>query len=185
MIDTVKDEFLLGEARSGDQIAFLLLYQRHGNPIFRFLYRLLGSAEIAEDITHDCFLSLIRGSEKSSSSAPASLRIGLYSTARTLAMQYLRNSGQARVEKESGKFHSSSTEDKPTNEPQDRRLVSEVEEAVASLPTVEREALILWEYEGLEMDEIAAIVGTDMRTVAARLESARLRLRNALCGPPL
>lgn len=109
MIDAVKDEFLLEEARSGDQIAFLLLYQRHGNPIFRFLYRLIGSAEIAEDITHDCFLSLIKGSEKSESSAPASLRTALYSTARTLAMQYLRNSGQAQVEKDSVKVHSSST----------------------------------------------------------------------------
>ncbi|MEK6279331.1 MAG: sigma factor [Acidobacteriota bacterium] len=146
MIDTVKDEYLLEEARNGDQIAFLLLYQRHGNAIFHFLNRFRGSAEIAEDITHDCFLSLIKGSEKSESSAPVPLRIGLYSTARTLAMEYSRKSGQARVEKDSVQVDSSSSGNKPINASQDSRLPSGAGEAVASLPTVEREALILSEY---------------------------------------
>jgi hypothetical protein len=34
-----------------------------GNRIFRFAYRLLVSVESAEDVTHDCFLSLIRKPE--------------------------------------------------------------------------------------------------------------------------
>jgi DNA-directed RNA polymerase specialized sigma24 family protein len=57
------DELLLEKAGDGDQAAFLELYDRHREPIFRFAYRLLGSVEIAEDVTHDCFLSLIRKPE--------------------------------------------------------------------------------------------------------------------------
>lgn len=55
-----------------------------------------------------------------------------------------------------------------------------VREAVLSLPLLEREALILSEYEGLRPNHIATIVGTNVQTVMARLDRARRRLRNTL-----
>jgi RNA polymerase sigma-70 factor (ECF subfamily) len=58
--ERITDELLLKKAGEGDQAAFLDLYDRYREPIFRFAYRLLGSVEVAEDVTHDCFLSLIR-----------------------------------------------------------------------------------------------------------------------------
>jgi RNA polymerase sigma-70 factor (ECF subfamily) len=177
---TIKDELLLEQARSGDQDAFLLLYERHRSPIFRFLYRVLDSAEAAEDITHDCFLSLIGESEKSQSYAPASLRTRLYKTARTLAMEYFRNSAQEPVVKHFVKDDANSRSNNPSDMRHDGRMVSEVAEAVAGLPPLEREALILFEYEDLELQEIAAIVGADVRKVAARIVSARQWLRNIL-----
>jgi len=61
---------------------------------------------------------------------------------------------------------------KPSNESHDVGLVSEVADGVASLPLLDREALILSDYEGLELEEIATIVGADVGTVAARLGSA-------------
>jgi RNA polymerase sigma factor (sigma-70 family) len=70
----------------------------------------------------------------------------------------------------------------PDNRVLERDLVSQVAEAVAGLPPHEREALVLAEYEGLKLYEIAAIVGADIRTVVARLESAQQRLRNALAN---
>jgi RNA polymerase sigma factor (sigma-70 family) len=72
----------------------------------------------------------------------------------------------------------------PDNEAQNTNLVSEVGEAVSGLPPLEREVLIFSEYEGLELEEIAAIVGADVATVAARLGTARQRLRNVLAKPP-
>ena len=179
MSGTIKDELLLERARGGDQDAFLLLYERHRSPIFRFLYRVLDSAELAEDLTHDCFLSLISGSAKFQSSAPASLRTCLYSTARTLAMEYFLDSAQNVVAKDVVK-DDAVLRSKPSTESHDMGLVSEVADGVASLPPLEREALILSEYEGLELEEIAAIVGADVGTVEARLGSARRRLRNIL-----
>lgn len=65
-------------------------------------------------------------------------------------------------------------------ERQDGSLVSEVGEAVARLPHLECEALILKEYEGLELDEIATIVGADVGIVSARITEARARLRKLL-----
>ncbi|PYS69020.1 MAG: hypothetical protein DMF73_15665 [Acidobacteria bacterium] len=51
------DERLLENAANGETAAFQILYERYRDPIFRFAYRMLGSAEAAEDVTHDCFLS--------------------------------------------------------------------------------------------------------------------------------
>ena len=162
-----KDEVLLENARHGDQRAFLVLYERYQSRIFRFLFRLLGSAEIAEDITHDCFMTLLREPEGSQFSALFPLRARLYSTARTLAMDYFQDDAISKRKLRNTETH-------------DGSLVSEVGEAVARLPHLEREALILSEYEGLESDEIATIVGADVGVVSARLSEARARLRRLL-----
>jgi RNA polymerase sigma-70 factor, ECF subfamily len=176
-----KDEFLLERAKGGDRDAFLQLYQRHRNPVFHFLYRLLGSVSIAEDLAHDSFMRLIGESESSHSLPMVSVRTRLYSNARTLAMDYFQNSDeQLRVKKDVNKSDAISSGDKPSNKTQDGRLASTVEEAVASLPTLEREALILYDYEGLKLDEIATIVGADVGKVASRLGSARQRLQKVL-----
>ena len=79
---------MLERASAGDQSAFLELYERHRQAIFRFAYRLLGSVEMAEDITHDCFLGVIRKPENFDPSR-ASLRTYMYAAARNLAMKQL------------------------------------------------------------------------------------------------
>jgi RNA polymerase sigma-70 factor (ECF subfamily) len=62
----------------------------------------------------------------------------------------------------------------------DAELVAKVREAIADLPPLQREALVLFEYEGLPMSEIAIIVGSDVGAVKGRLHRARERLRNSL-----
>ncbi len=52
--------------------------------------------------------------------------------------------------------------------------------AIAGLELLQREALILFEYEELTLAEIAAIVEADVGTVKSRLHRARERLRKVL-----
>ena len=85
MADQVTDERLLERAASGDGTAFQILYERYRDGIFRFAYRLIGSIEAAEDVTHDCFLSLIKEPGRYDPGR-ASLRTYLYAAARNLAL---------------------------------------------------------------------------------------------------
>jgi RNA polymerase sigma-70 factor (ECF subfamily) len=62
----------------------------------------------------------------------------------------------------------------------DDELALKVQEAVFSLPPLQREALVLFEYEGLSLSEIASMAGTDVGAVKSRLYRARERLRNVL-----
>jgi len=178
--NTLQDEVLIEKAREGDEEAFLLLYERHRSTIFRFLYRLSGSAEVAEDITHDCFLSLIRGFGTSQIGRPPSLLNQLYSTARNLAMEYFRNSGQGSYDEALAKDDSSPGTEQPANWILDQATPSQVGEMIATLPPIEREVLIFTEYEGLELGEIAKIVSTDPETLKTRLKRAHQRLLSSL-----
>jgi len=64
----------------------------------------------------------------------------------------------------------------------DEELATKVRDAVFSLPPLQREALILFEYEGLSLNEVADIAGTDVGAIKARLYRARESLRRVL-GP--
>lgn len=179
MPDRITDELLLERSREGEQAAFLLVYERHRNAIFRFAYRLLGSVELAEDVTHDCFLSLIRRGE-SFDPQRATLRTYLYAAARNLAMKQFRNQGRETALDDLDEQPAIPRREEPLRRLLDSELVMKVKEAVAGLPPLQREALVLFEYEGLALNEIAEVVGTDVGTVKSRLHRARGRLRNSL-----
>jgi RNA polymerase sigma-70 factor, ECF subfamily len=177
--DRTIDELLLEKAGAGDPAAFIRLYERHRAAIYGFSYRLSGSVEAAEDITHDCFLSLIR---KPNNFLPhrGSLRTYLLSAARNLWFKKLRDSGRelAMDDFDGDQFIAPGRE--PLRRLLDDELSEKVQKAVSSLPPLQREALILFEYEGLALNEIANMVGSDVGAVKSRLHRARERLRNAL-----
>jgi|SRR5215831_8578751 len=88
------DERLLEQAASGDETAFAVIYERHRSLVFRFAYRLTQSRETAEEITHDCFLSLIKEPQRfKTDEQRASLRTYLCAAARNLAFKRLRRTG--------------------------------------------------------------------------------------------
>jgi RNA polymerase sigma-70 factor (ECF subfamily) len=173
------DELLLQRAGEGDQAAFLELYQRYREPIFRFAYRLLGSVEIAEDVTHDCFLSLIRKPENFRPER-ASLKTYLFAAARNLALKHFRNQGREAGMDEVTQEPEESPKRGPLRRLLDEELASQVREAVFSLPPLQREALILFEYEGLSLSEVAEIAGADVGAIKARLYRAREGLKRFL-----
>lgn len=68
----------------------------------------------------------------------------------------------------------------PLREVLDDELTAAVKQAVSDLPPMQREALVLFEYEGLALNEIAEIVGADVGAVKARIHRARQGLRSSL-----
>ena len=176
MSDQITDEQLLEQAANGDKAAFQILYERYRDPIFRFGYRLLGSVEAAEDVAHDCFLSLIKEPGRFDSTR-ASLRTYIYAAARNLAAK--RYNSFARETNLEGLAEEPQVPEghEPIRRVLDDELAGEVARAIASLPPLQREALVLFEYEDLSLSEIAAVVGVDSGAVKARLFRARETLR--------
>jgi len=174
---------LLQLTADGDQAAFLELYERYRTPVFRFAYRLLGSVETAEDVTHDCFLSLIRRSENFQP-ARASLKTYLFAAARNLAMKQFRSKGREGSLEELTEEPSVQASDEPLEKVLDEELATLVRDAVLSLPALQREALVLFEFEDLSLSEIADITDSEVGAVKARLHRARQGLKSIL-GPYL
>lgn len=167
------DASLVKEARAGNEAAFVTLYSRHRAPVFRFAWRMTGSIEAAEDATQECFLTLARGS--AFDAGRGSLQTYLFGIARHAVWRHLRI------------YEREAEELEETAAPPDmlaNLLVAErleiVRQAIASLPALQREAIILFEYEELSLDNIAAITGAEVGAVKARLSRARESLRKRL-----
>jgi RNA polymerase sigma-70 factor (ECF subfamily) len=177
--DDSTDELLLERAGAGDSTAFIELYERYRTSIFRFAFRLCGSAEQAEDIAHDCFLSLIR---KPAAYKPgrASLKTYLLAAARNLWLKTLRSSGRESSLDDVEEQRFVSTDSEPLGRLLNEELAVTVQRAVLGLSPLQREALVLFEYEGLALNEIAELIGTDVGAVKSRLHRARQSLKSVL-----
>ena len=179
MPDRETDDLLLQRAGAGESAAFLRIYQRHRLSVFRFAYRLSGSIEAAEDITHDCFLSLIR-KPGNFVAGRASLRTYLLSAVRNLWLKQLRTRGRELALDDFGDDQFVEVGRQPLRTVLDEELSLKVADAVSNLPALQRETLILVEYEGMALSEVASLVGADVGAVKGRLHRARAALRSAL-----
>jgi RNA polymerase sigma-70 factor (ECF subfamily) len=172
-IEPMAESDLVRSARQGGEQAFISIYERHRSPVFRFAWRLTGSQAAAEDVTQECFLTLVRGGGFDSSRG--GLRTYLFGIARNLVMRRLRVS--AREAEESGDAAG------PVNVLSDLLAAERAESvarAVAQLPMLQREAIVLFTFEELSLEEIAKITGVDVNAVKSRLHRARESLRTAL-----
>ena len=175
------DEELLKDAGRGNEAAFLELYERHRDAVFRFAYRMLGAVELAEDVAHDCFLSLIEHPNRFDPTR-AGLRTYLFAAARNQAMKHFRRTRND-VDVDEFLDEPETTRDgHPLIKLLDEEVSLIVQQAVAQLPPVQREALILFEYEEFSLAAISQIVGADVGTVKARLYRARQGLKRSLAA---
>jgi RNA polymerase sigma-70 factor (ECF subfamily) len=152
---------------------FLDLYRAHRTPLFRFVWRMTGSIEIAEDVTQECFLILVRGA--AFDSQRGLIERYLFGVARNLVFRRLRVSNREVEE----------AFDAPDPaETLDALLETErcgmVQRAIANLAPLQREAIILFEYEELTLENIASVTGVHAGAVKARLQRARESLRKQL-----
>ncbi|MDQ1610748.1 MAG: polymerase sigma-70 factor, subfamily [Pyrinomonadaceae bacterium] len=180
MPDTDTDESLLARARAGDEDAFLSIYTRHRVAMYRFACRLLGDAAAAEDVTHDCFLSLFRHPERFDPARGASLRTYLFAAVRNLSLKQFRRAARETLIDEATDEQSAPIAEQPLSRMLEAELSAAVRAAVASLPALQREVLLLFEFEKLSLQEIAVVVGAEVNTVKSRLSRARASLRRAL-----
>jgi RNA polymerase sigma-70 factor (ECF subfamily) len=167
------DSRLLQAARRGDERSFLALYHRHRTPLFRFAWRLTGSVPAAEDVIQECFLALFKGA--SFDSEQGSLRQYLFGITRNLAMQRVRM-----AERETEEVEETEAAPGPLENVLSAERSGVVASAVAALPPLQREALILFEYEEMPLEEIAEVAGVEIGAVKARLHRAREALRRRL-----
>jgi RNA polymerase sigma-70 factor (ECF subfamily) len=172
------DSELLAATVAGEEAAFVELYTRHKDRVFRFAYRMTGSVELAREVTQSCFVALLETPSRYDARR-ANLGTYLCGAARHLSLRHASRAWRERPLPD----HS---EREPSREPSPEQGLLEqertraVREAVLALPPLHREVLILAEYEELEIRAIAEIVGAEPGAVKVRLHRARQKLRAAL-----
>jgi RNA polymerase sigma-70 factor (ECF subfamily) len=150
---------------------FRAAFLDHKDAVYRFAWRMTNSPAAAEDIAQDSFLALLRHPGRFDGSR-GSLRSYLLGVARNLAFKRWRD--QYRWEPLEDDAFVAPAVDFGAG------LDAAVGAAVRALPPLQREALILAEYEEMSLEEIAAAVAAEVGTVKSRLHRARENLRAAL-----
>ncbi|MEP6655280.1 MAG: RNA polymerase sigma factor [Myxococcales bacterium] len=169
---------LLDRLRSGDRAAFRELYARFSQPTFRFLARLTGRRDAAEDLHQETWLQVARNHDRlrPDSDLPA----WLFTIARNAFLSSRRRSDRLTLVPECASLASATGVISWDSDPTCRDL----ERALADLPETHREILLLVAIEGLEIRQAATVLDLSADAARQRLSRARAALAVALYDAP-
>lgn len=167
---------LIARARAGDSEAFTGLVDRHGGRLYTMLLRLSGNdCALAEDLLQEAF---IRAWERLDQfDGRSAFGTWLYRLARNRALDLLERRRPGRLPEG---HDAASTTPSPVEAVAGSDLSTAVHRALDTLPTATRELLLLREFQGLDQESLATLLGIPVGTVKSRLHRARADLKTAL-----
>lgn len=170
---------LAGRARVPGEQAFAALVERHEGRVLRLLRRLLGNEDDARDVAQDAFLRSFRS--LGSYRPDQSFRNWLLRIAVNAARDDWHRRGAGRLEAVSEPVEPPGRE-VPGAEAEHAVLEAQLRRLARSLAAREREVFVLRDLEGLEVEDVARVLGIAEPTVRRHLARARLALRRLLQG---
>jgi RNA polymerase sigma-70 factor (ECF subfamily) len=180
----VDEAGLLERARAGDAKACAALFARYQGPIFRYAAHMCGR-DAADDVVQETFLAVLRsGGRYDPDRGPVAAY--LFGIARHAVFARIGHAaGAGLVEPLDG---CTACADAPTALETLTRAetIDAVRAAIASLPPVYREAIVLCELQEMSYDGAAAVVGCPVGTIRSRLHRAKVLLMaklSALAAP--
>ena len=177
----MEDWDLARSAAEGDRDAFAALVNRYRQPVIRFCYRMAGSMADAEDVAQETFVNLYRSLGRLRREHAFSTVVFCY--ARNAILNHLRGAGRRRRHLQAFQHEQAGTASaalRPDRRAQAADAAAMLEAGIAALPPEFREVFILREFQGVDYQGIAEIVGCPVGTVRNRLARAREQLRAQL-----
>lgn len=180
---------LVQACQDGDSGAFNLLVWRWEKPLYNFVYKYVGDATLAEDLTQDTFLRVLKSIRKYN--YQGSLSTWLYRIAINLCKDHLKRkrlpmvsmhdyyttgSGERIYVQDRIRDEAARTDDSLMDEEREEL----VRRLLAGLPEEERIVILLKEYQELTFREIAEVLDVPDGTVKSRLYHGLRSMRESL-----
>jgi len=185
MLASLSDEDLMCRYRDGDVRAFQELYQRHHIGLYRFIAWRSPRQDWAEEIVQDSWINLHKARERYQ--PEASFRTYLYQIARNRLFDLLRQqpvSLATEMVDEEQDWLASLVDDDANGDPehnlQKKQQNKALHAALRRLPNEQKEALVLQQFNGLQLEEIAELTSVPVETVKSRLRYAMQKLRHTM-----
>lgn len=178
------DSKLLALMLGGDKEAFAELYRRRQRDVFRFALHMSGARDLAEDVTQEVFMALMRDGS-SYDETRGSVNAFLLGIARNYVLRRLKQERSFVTMGQSGSEEVSAANDLTLASDQldviaRNEEIRSVQKAVLSLPAHYREVLVLCELQDMSYAEAAGVLGCAIGTVRSRLNRARTMLMEKL-----
>ena len=175
--DEDPDELLVERCLEGDHHAFATLVRRYQRPLYNAAYRILGREEDAADVLQTVFLKM---TEHLAEFDPRYRFFSwVYRIAMNEALSLLRRNGRDRPlegDEEPPGPESIGPEWRAAEAEASRRI----QHVLAAMKPADRAVITLRHFSDCSYEEIAQILGIDVKTVKSRLFEARQRLRPLL-----
>lgn len=168
------DEMIMEAVKNGDLQQASLLFERYHKRIFNFLARMTMDRTVAEDLTQNVFVRLLK--YRNSYREGARFQSWIYQVARNIFSDHYQDVKNQRrgfidVEKIEGIMADSD----------DTLMMDEREEllhkSLARLDPDQRELLILTRFQHMKYEEVASIMDTTVANVKVRVHRAIGKLR--------
>lgn len=175
------DSELLQSMLAGDEEGLAALYRRRARDIHRFALQMCGSQAVADDVTQEVFMVLIR-EVHTFNPARGSLQAFLMGIARNHVLRRLRRerfyvsldeNPESYREANQG---SSRTIGGPLDDLSRTETIESIRKSVLALPERYREVVVLCDLQEMSYLEAAEILGCAIGTVRSRLHRARALL---------
>ncbi len=179
----LSDEELHRAALAGSGEAMAALYRRHGGLVYRFTLQMSRDAAVAEEITQEVFLALLKQMDRFDAGRGA-LSTWLCGIARRQLWKHLRNEAAAGLDldDEGAAAELPCPSDGPAEILLRSEAVAAVRAGMGELPPVLREVVILCSLEEMSYEQAAQVLGVPVGTVRSRLHRAKARLAGLLRG---
>ena len=184
------DESLIDAHCRGEPTAFTELVRRYGGSVLRYLTRMSGSREQAEDLFQETFK---RVHEKAHTFRGSRFRPWLFTIATNVAVDGLRRRGRLRVvsmneksdccEKNDGGLDAVAVADNsfnPSAAAERAEQAEQVRQTIGLLPARQRATLVLAYYQQLSYREVAEVMGCSIGTVKVHMYRALRTLAKKL-----
>jgi RNA polymerase sigma-70 factor (ECF subfamily) len=178
----LEDKLLIWKLNHGSEDALCQIYEKYRDNMVRIAAGLLNDTSIAEDIVQDVFIRFVHSAGK------YKIRKSLKGYLTSCVVNIIRNMNRAKHEQESVSLDKAkSVATISDSQTPDQCVVCEEEfqhlyAAMAQLPYVQKEAVILHIQGRLKFREIAKLQGTSIKTTLSRYSYGLNKLRSILNG---
>jgi RNA polymerase sigma-70 factor, ECF subfamily len=179
----LSDEDLMLSYKTGDAASFETLYQRHKGGLYRYFLRNCKNEDIAEELYQDVWMNLIKARERYE--VRAKFTTWLYQMAHNRLIDYYRrqqttaagNPGDSEMDADETLARS---QDQPEQKAEILAATETLFVLIEELPADQKQAFLLREEAGMNIQEIAEITGVNPETAKSRLRYAVNKLREGL-----
>src|ERR1700727_1775633 len=179
-----EDARLMLRCRDGHPDGFLALYARHKGPLYLYLLRQVRNAGAAADLFQEVWSRLV--ATRSRYEARAKFATYLFHIAHNCTIDFFRRDLKTRHTARPDDADSTSPEPEVPEYQRPDRVAEFLEQqsallaALGALPQEQREAFLLHEETGLNVEEIARITDVPVETAKSRLRYAVRKLKHSL-----